>query len=248
VILIERGLRPEARGGLRCALEVAGCVFRPVFLRQRLHEATDKAGRFLLEPTQREFRIPSVYDLAFPGTGWPGGSLHFIDPPARTWTTLRGLALAHPPQVYRAAHCRLSSMEQLLWSEAHADWVHPGEPGDLKRHREKLAALERRAAETDRRRNPPQPAWSPAPTAVPAPPPEEQGEAAAPVGDPVPSPQPVPGTPPVCAELPPPLPAWITQGLLCIGCGQRTTAWQTAAPEQDQCVCRTCFRAGVRQR
>ncbi len=43
-----------------------------------------------------------------------------------------------------------------------------------------------------------------------------------------------------------PLPMWITAGLVCIACGQRTVDWQNAAPDQDRCVCRACFARGVR--
>lgn len=41
-------------------------------------------------------------------------------------------------------------------------------------------------------------------------------------------------------------PAWISNGLVCIGCRVRTDKWQTAMPAADSCVCKECFAKGVR--
>lgn len=41
-------------------------------------------------------------------------------------------------------------------------------------------------------------------------------------------------------------PAWISNGLVCIGCQIRTDEWQTAKPAADTCVCKECFAKGVR--
>lgn len=41
-------------------------------------------------------------------------------------------------------------------------------------------------------------------------------------------------------------PAWMTAGLVCVGCQVRTNDWQTATPGEDRCICKSCFRDGVR--
>ena len=57
--------------------------------------------------------------------------------------------------------------------------------------------------------------------------------------------------PPMPAPQPQPVyepPAWITSGLVCIGCQVRTNDWQTATPGEDRCVCKACFVKGVLER
>lgn len=282
VLLLERGLKPDLRGKLQQLLLRKDRVFRPVFLHTRLRESADEPSRFLLDPTQRELRFGSVYDLAqFQAEPWTG-SLHFVDPTVPRWVTLRGVTLAHSPQTFAARHCRVSSMDRLLWSETHAEWVHPGEPEALKHPTDTLATERRRAAEAQHRAAlarkhrqqigearrmaaasaVPLPATGSDPQSGTLDPGVQEGSESAtitgmvqrlmtPPDNDAPAPAPaIPPPPPIPPQEPPPppLPSWITDGLVCVGCGQRTTAWQIAAPEQTACVCRTCFRAGVRLR
>lgn len=271
VVLLERGLKPDVRAQLRGYLSRKGGVFRPVFLRARLLQPEDEPGFFLLDTTQREFRLCSAYDLLPPEQGLEPGTLHFVDPAAEEWTTLRGASLAHGPQVFGARQVRVSQVEQLLWSEGHAEWVHAGEAEALRKFRQAIEVRKRRQAEERRRadeerraaerqrqierrplaeqrrqaeaRRAMERSVSVAPHLPPAEPPLK------PVRPP-PAPRPTsiecPPAPVVAPKEPEPLPGWISGGLICVGCGQRTTAWQNAAPGQDQCVCRTCFAAGVR--
>ena len=139
-------------------------------------------------------------------------ALHFVDYARAHWTSLRGLHLDHPPQVYGTASIRHSPMRELLWSESQAEWTHPDEPQAKKA---------------------PPPANPPTFT----PPPQRQFSDRARPATPAPAPQPSP---------PFEMPAWITGGLVCIGCRVRTDDWQIATPEKDQCVCKTCFAKGVR--
>ena len=277
VVLLERGLHPDLRWQLQTCLGREGSVFRPVFLRSRLGQPEDAPLDFLLDPTQRELRLASAYDLWPPDLARPAGTLHAIDPIRAEWTTLRGLTLAHGPQVFRARHVRISRMEDLLWSEAHSEWVHPGEAEALQQLRESIAAKkcaeaeerrqaeQRREAETIRQAEARRQA-------------EEQRQAAnraeAARNRPAPTcPPPAPTSPPSSAhhalgigpgrsgraqaqpnakerehgpEEEKPLATWILSGLICVGCGKRTTAWQAAVPNKDQCICRTCFAAGQR--
>jgi hypothetical protein len=269
VVLLERGLKPDFRQQLRGCLGAQGRVFRPVFLRARLQHPEDEQGLFLLDTTQRELRLRSPYDLV-PEHRYPEpGTLHFIDPPTATWTTLRGASLVHDPQVFGASRVLVAEMEQLLWSQTYSEWVHEGEAEALKEFREALerkkrqAEEERRKAEArreaerreeaERRRRNSQPVRTIAAARVPA------NQAPAPPAVPTTPASPEPGTTtPASRYFMRPrevdrqprereaLPAWITGGLPCIGCGQRTTDWQNAEPAQDRCVCRRCFAKGVR--
>lgn len=265
VVLLERGLKPDVRAQLRGCLGGKGGVFRPVFLRARLQHPEDEPGLFLLDTTQRKFRLGSAYDLLPPEQWQEPSTLHFIDPAPAEWTTLRGLWLAHDPQVFGTRQVRVSKMEQLLWSEGHTEWVHAGEAEALQKSRAAIAAQRRREAEQrrreeqrreaerrresgrhlqakQRRQAEPQPAVErrgPADLHVPPVPPPSASKTAFIA---------CPPAPVVIPKESDPLPAWISGGLVCVGCGQRTTAWQNAAPAKDQCVCRTCFAAGVRLR
>ena len=256
VVVIERGLKPDVRDELRRCLGGPGRLFRPVFLKERLKHPEDELRLFLLDPAQREFRLNSVYDLV-PPEHWQGpGSLHFIDPAVAVWTTLRGVQLVHDPQVFGCRRMLASKMDRLLWSEGHAEWVHEGEAEALKTFREAIEAKKRREAEQRRQSEQRVPLAKPV-SAVPQSKPTNvkpalaataRHEESAPPTKPTPDSNRSAPAPVVAPEELEPLPAWITGGLVCVGCGQRTAAWQNAAPEQDQCVCRTCFAAGVRLR
>ena len=243
VVLLESSLQPEIRARLPVAVQQRKWIFRPVFLSNRLKSSEDIRGRHLLDPTQREFRLKSPYDLRPPGAWLGPGTLHFVNARAAQWTTLRGAALAHEPQVFTSRVVRTSPLDQLLWSEAHSEWVHPGEAEELKafraaleaKQREKERAAAERASALARARAKPGPA-SGSSTGRPvfparAKPPQVQAPAC-----PAPS-------PPVEPE---PLPAWLSKGLVCVGCGKRTNDWQNADPGKDRCVCRKCFQAHVR--
>lgn len=209
VVLIESGLKPELRWLLRRHLGGEGCAFRAVFLSARLKSPADKPDLILLDTTQREFRLSSVYDLVPTEGGHGPGTLHFIDPAVGEWTTLRGLSLMHEPQVFSARARRMSTMDQLLWSEVHAEWVHEGETEAIKELR--------RAEDAKRRHAALEPVTARA----------------------------IPVTFPPSRQAPS-LPAWVLEGLVCVGCGQRTSEWQVAAPEKNSCVCRACFASGKR--
>lgn len=103
----------------------------------------------------------------------------------------------NPPQGF-AADTKTSSLTELLWSERHAEWVHPGEADAL------------RAYQAQMRHGPA--LWFP------------------------PAPAPASNT----------LPEYLHNGLVCLGCGARTTDWQLAQPSGDACVCRACFATGTR--
>jgi hypothetical protein len=258
LVLIESNLKPDFRSSLPGILARQKWLFRPVFLSARLKRTEEDERYFPLDPTQREFRLASPYDMRRPG-GWVGeGTLHFMDAGAAAWTTLRGASLVHDPQVFQARSLRASTMDQLLWSEVHSEWVHPGEAEELKAFREALAAEQRQRAAAKRAalREPvhaiKQAASSPRPS-----PPEEEREKHSASGPSRLSPdiseiaEPAEETVESGASVPPaaepePLPAWLSQGLVCAGCGKRTNDWQNADPAKDRCVCRECFNAGVR--
>ena len=151
VILLESSLKPEMRERLPVGIEQRKWLFRPVFLASRLKRQEDSEWFFLLEPTQREFRLTSPYDLRAPEHWGEPGTLHFLDANAAQWTTLRGASLAHDPQVFRAGCVRTSPVEQLLWSETHSEWAHPGEAEALKAYKEARAAEHRRRLAAARR-------------------------------------------------------------------------------------------------
>ncbi|HWI56955.1 MAG TPA: competence protein CoiA family protein, partial [Bacillota bacterium] len=155
IVLVESNWKPELRAQLRSAVEQRHhWVFRPVFLSARLKRTEDQE-EFLLDTTQREFRQASAYDLrALAGWASPG-TLHFVDTKASEWTSLRGLHLVHDPQVFAAHAVRFSPLEHLLWSEAHSDWVHPGEAEQLRALRESLKAKARAKAAAKRQPVPP---------------------------------------------------------------------------------------------
>ena len=267
MVLVERQFKPDARDALVAALAKRKLLFRPVFLASKLKRAKDVSGRFLLDPTQRDWRQTSAYDLRQPDSWGAVGSLHVVDANAGRWTTLRGLRLEHEPQVFKVRVARVSSMDQLLWSEVHSEWVHPGEAEELKNFREAFGARKRQEAEerrkaeerrraeereaaearkraraelaaaAARRQKPPPPELPkvvPAPAAAARPAEEDDYEENE---EPVES---------FTEQRPEPLPVWLSQGLRCIGCGQRTNDWQNANPGKDVCVCRKCFQAGIR--
>jgi hypothetical protein len=279
VVLLDKGLKPDVRGALPSVLKSQQLLFRPVFLCSRLKPVDDQNDAVLLDPTQREFRLKSPYDLPHAGTRIPPATLHFVDGEKEWWTTLRGLVLWHAPQSFFARKRFASPLDALLWRESHAEWVHEGEAealrkflDDLKRERARKAeqareAEQARKAEAARRlerareaealrrteqarlatlARPKQPAHPTAHLPQTAVPPHA-------TATPAPAQEPAPAMPaqeetehwPV---EPDPLPAWIVSGLVCVGCGQRTTKWQNAKPGADQCVCHACFAAGVRLR
>ncbi len=261
VLLLERGLKPDLRLPILKQLGRRGGIFRPVFLRMRLRRAEDQPHLLLLDTTQRAFCQPSPYDLTPPEHEPEQGTLHFVDATTAEWTTLRGISLVHEPQVFRPRRTRVSKLEALLWSEGHAEWVHPEEAEALKEFRKAMAAKrqreedQRRAAEArqlERQRQAEARRKAERPGKIlgfvphtPAPP-----RFVAPSNETEPAPVEPPAQPePLSVPKPPdPLPAWITGGLVCVGCGQRTTHWQNAAPGKDQCVCKHCFATGTRLR
>jgi len=240
VRLIESSLNPDFRLSLPFVVEKQGWLFRPVFLASRLKRAEDDAREFLLDTTQREFRLQSPYDLRST-TDWRGpGTLHFIDAHAQRWTTLRALTLVHDPQIFQSDSVRVSAMSELLWSETHGEWVHKGEAEALKAFREAEQARRRRAADARAR------AVSSNVVAGIKPLVQATPDLDAPALEPVvvkPSEPRVPISEP---EPLSPLPAWISKGLTCAGCGQQTTDWQNADIGRSICVCRECFKQGVR--
>ena len=196
IAILASGLQPDNRWAATSAFRRAELVFRPVFLIQRLRRDPDTRDVYLLDTTQRDFFHPSPYGAqVFGGDAAP--SLHFIDTSAQTWVTLRALRCVNPPQGF-AAETKTSSLAELLWSERHAEWVHPGEAEALSAYRAQMRKVP--------------PVW----------------------------------TPPLLPQVFKTLPAYLHTGLVCCGCGIRTTDWQTAQPSNDVCVCRTCFAAGRR--
>jgi hypothetical protein len=234
VCLIESSLNPDLRCNLRISIEKQGWLFRPAFLASRLKRTADNAAEFLLDTTQREFRLSSLYDLRS-SEDWRGpGTLHFIDAPAQSWTTLRGLSLVHDPQVFESAFARNSAMSELLWSEAHGEWVHKGEAEALKAFREAEQARRHKEAEVRRRA-----LTSPVATPGPVKPIIKVVPAVERVVVHLPEPD-------VQIQESEPLPAWMSEGLTCAGCGKQTMDWQNADIGKSVCVCRPCFKNGIR--
>jgi Competence protein CoiA-like family len=126
IVLLEGGLKPEARDALKSTLATCGFIFRPVFLASTLKQSTDEL--FLLTTTQRAFKHHSVFGRRSHDEAGTDASLHFLDPANQRWTSLRGLFLRHLPQAYHAHSVRISTMNELLWSEGEAEWTHPDEP------------------------------------------------------------------------------------------------------------------------
>ena len=246
VLLLESSLKPHVRSWLPPALEKRGFVFRPVFLASRLKQPDEHADEFLLDTAQREFPIDSAYDEAWLGYSCGSSTLHFIDSLKERWTTLRGLHFVHGPQVYRAAKVLSSPMAGLLWSEIHTDWVHGGEADKLKQVREHRRAQElekarQRAASARRTLPKPRPAPVAAPIKALPPDPEPEMEPEDEIEtEAAPEPEPEPQREPD--------PPWLHEGLICIGCGQRSIHWQNAKPGLGKCVCKDCFATGVRLR
>ena len=209
IVLLEAGLKPDPRWMLRSVIREQGFAFRPVFLSSTLKPKEDTAGVFLLNPTQRDMTHKSLFGLSEDDYGMRD-ALHFVDYERAHWTSLRGLHLEHPPQVYGTESVRHSPMSELLWSESQAEWTHPGEP------RAKIAAP---------------------PAIVPAFTPPQRHQAIS-----------RSGMAPHRAQLQPKYEpaAWITGGLVCIGCQVRTNDWSMATPGSDGCVCKTCFAKGIR--
>lgn len=127
IVLLEAGLKPDPRWMLRSVVREQGFAFRPVFLSSTLKPKEDTAGVFLLNPTQRDMTHKSLFGLSEDDYGMRD-ALHFVDYERAQWTSLRGLHLDHPPQVYGTESVRHSPMSELLWSESQAEWTHPGEP------------------------------------------------------------------------------------------------------------------------
>lgn len=209
LVILDAGLKPHPRWALRSAIRQQNLIFRPVFLVSTLKPKKDADGVFLLNPTQRDLTHKSPFGLSAEDFGGRD-SLHFVDPKTARWTSLRGLRLEHPPQVFRTESVRRSSMSELLWSEGQAEWTHPGEPRAKK-------------------------ALPPSSPPIFTPPQQRRSNSRS---------QPSARAP----QAPPPMepPAWMTGGLLCIGCGVRTIDWTTGTPGTDRCVCKACFAMGVR--
>lgn len=207
IVLLESGLKPDARFAMRSTVQRQNMILRPVFLTSTLKPKEESAGVFLLSPTQRDLKHKSLFGPREADYG-ARDALHFIDYQSARWTSLRGLRLEHAPQVYGTESVRHSTMDELLWSESQAEWTHPNEP----RAKESPAL-------------PSQPIFSPA---------ANRGRRSP--------------LQPIHASMPPVFqpPAWITGGLVCIGCQIRTDDWQTAKPAEDSCVCKKCFAKGVR--
>ncbi|MBI4663986.1 MAG: hypothetical protein HY735_34750 [Verrucomicrobia bacterium] len=271
VLLLESSLKPHTRSWLPFELEKRGFVFRPVFLATRLKKPEDVEDEFLLDTAQRAFQIATAYDEAWRGYACGQGTLHFIDGQTERWTTLRGLQFVHSPQVYRAGKVLSSAMASLLWSETHTDWVHEGEAEKLKQlheqrreqqrreqqrreqHRREEQRRERELEKARRRQEtlpPPPPKTTPirhqglgsadlqvSPTKLAVPMDSQSGVEALPKRTPPPPPP---------EPAPEPEEPWLREGLLCIGCGQRTTNWQNAQPGAGKCICKDCFAIGVR--
>jgi hypothetical protein len=259
--IIESTLKPDLRFELPAAIQQQKWLFRPIFLSSRIRRAEDGTGAYLLDPAQRELRLSSAYDLRLEYAAPSPGTLHFLDPHAASWTTLRALWLVHNPQVFEARSVHTTHMDHLLWSEAHSEWAHPGEPEALKELKEQIAAKRREEAariqkqrelerELERQRKlereraarklietlpplPPQPRPPPVPESP----------------KPVVSPRAKRSELPIRAprgQNPEPLPEWLTEGMVCYGCGKRTKGWQIADPSNNTCVCRACFASGTR--
>lgn len=260
IAILATSLKPDLRWALKEAFGKLGWIFRPVFLKSRLNPVPKSKSLFLLDTTQRAFRLKSAYDLRPPHLVPTPGTLHFIDAAAGEWHTLRALRLEHEPQEFRAGIMRVSRFQELLWSEGAGEWVHPGEAEALREHREKLAAEERRRkdsaqraeAERARSRIPPV-----------KPPPVETMESTKTSGSKGDFDAPddskdqweeddeseeeedlESGQEEETFEEQ--LPPWLSGGLVCVGCGQRSTDWQNASPGRDACVCKSCFRQGIR--
>jgi hypothetical protein len=244
--IVERSLKPETRAVFRSAMARRDFLYRPVFLHTRLKPAPDGSDQFLLDTTQRELQRDSPYNLHH-GSSWRGGgTLHFIDAIAGRWTTLRGLTLIHEPQLFAPSAVRESSLGELLWSEAYGEWVHPGEAEALKAYREAEAEKLRRKKEPPPARVlPRRPMMQPSQPAV-APPVEEPEPVAGPAAVDEPKKDESPSAELLEEEELRRSLAWLSAGLVCIGCGQRTPDWQNASPGKDACVCRACFVKGVR--
>jgi Competence protein CoiA-like family len=127
IVLLDAGLKPNQRYALRSAIRQQSLIFRPVFLISMLKPKKEADGVFLLNPTQRDLTHKSLFGRCEDDFGMRD-ALHFVDYKCARWTSLRGLWLEHPPQVYRTESVRHSPMSELLWSEGQADWTHPGEP------------------------------------------------------------------------------------------------------------------------
>lgn len=253
VFIVEGRVRPDTRSRIESLLGRKRWLFRPVFLERRLKRAPESTDAFLLDTTMRDFRLDSPYDL--PSGGWRRrATLHFVDAEAERWTTLRGLSLVHEPQVFEPGAVRVSSMQELLWSEVHGEWAHPGEAESLKafvaaeeekkrqREAEALRASQARAEAERRRREAEHAQIFGGPRSLE---PAREGirETEPPFLDEEDSEEEDVESEP---DEEPELPAWITDGLKCVGCGQRTKSWQNASPGQGVCVCRDCFASGTR--
>ena len=203
----------------------------------------------MLDPTQRELLLDSPYDELYAGQHVLAGTMHVVDTEKEEWITLRGVSPLHEPQVYFVHKELSSSMAHLLWRESHAEWVHDGEAESLKEHVEELKR--KQAHEAEKRRKAEQAKrTAEALRAERARIREGQRRAEEPAETRPTSQQPFPGSSSMGhwrepAPEPEPLPAWISGGLICVGCGQPTENWQTAKPSADQCVCRACFAKGV---
>jgi len=261
VKIIESALKPDQRFGLPAAIQNKKWIFRPVFLSPRIRRAEDGTGAYLLDPTQRDLLFPSAYDLRFEYTAPSPGTLHFLDPRAATWTTLRALWLVHEPQVFAACSAHSTHVDHLLWSEANSEWAHPGEPEALKALREKIAAKRREEAariqkqselERERERQSELERERAAREVIETPPRQPPEPGSPPVPEPF---EPVPLPWPKRSELPvrlsrdqdpEPPPEWMTKGMVCFGCGKLTKDWQNADPSNNTCVCRACFASGKR--
>lgn len=126
IVLLPSGLRGADRDALPLRLAEQGLIFRPVFLDSRLKPHPEENNTYLLDATQRDFRQPCAYGAKALYHPHPH-TLHFIDPDTQQWLSLRSLQLHESPQAYRATQL-LSPLSTLDWDDAHAEWIHPGEP------------------------------------------------------------------------------------------------------------------------
>jgi len=257
VVLVDKNPEPALRDALSRILQKRGFEFRPVFLSATLKKIDSNRPGFLLSPTQRDWMHASPFGSADRWFGGPN-SLHFLDPETGDWTSLRRLIPSHGVQEYSAKSAPTTSLAHLLWSDRYADWTHPDEPR-ARQSREGVAALIRRS------RVEAGPAVRPADRAALAPGIGPVGPGSTErlstsgrecqsevprvrrrrVGDDRSVDGPAGPAGAARVESAPAEPDPWVAGLLCVGCGTRTMAWQRGVPSEDRCVCRACASKGV---
>lgn len=144
VVLLESNLKVDLRFELRRHLEEQ-FDFRPVFLASRLKQPTPST--YLLDTTQREYRQSSPFGAT--GDRESASTLRFIDPFNEQWLSLRSVRLFEKPQAHHAErHC--SGISQMIWSQPHSEWIHPGESAALALHQQHLAEIKKARPHPDR--------------------------------------------------------------------------------------------------